>query len=187
MSLSRLLFVLLLLVGSWSGYYLYDKNSQPEKQIAPDKELPIFTGGNLTNTSFNENGVRNYRVYSTHLEYFAQSGETHFYQPIFTVFREGETEEWRITSNQATLSNKNELLMEGDVVVHNLLPDATFTTMKTESLQLELITKDFMTEEDVFLVGPMFETMGHAMKGNFDSHNAELYNSVQGRYEAPKN
>lgn len=187
MSLSRLLFVLMLSVASWSGYYLYDKNSQPDKQVAPDKELPIFTGGNLTNTSFNESGIRNYRVYSTHLEYFAQSGDTEFTLPIFTVFREGDTEEWRITSNQATLNKNNELLMEGNVVVHNLLPNATFTTMKTESLQLELITKDFMTEEDVFLVGPMFETMGHAMRGNFDSHNAELYNSVQGRYEAAKN
>ncbi len=33
------------------------------------------------------------------------------------------------------------------------------------------------------MIGTFFETEGQAMKGNFGTNNATLFNSVQGRYE----
>ena len=50
-------------------------------------------------------------------------------------------------------------------------------------LGIQLDNRDFWADNQVTLVGPQFETVGQAMKGNFAENNAILYKHVQGRYE----
>ena len=63
-------------------------------------------------------------------------------------------------------------------------PEAAFDTMTTDSMTIELTTKDFMTDDVVNLVGPTFETTGVGMKGNFTNQQTTLLENVQGIYEA---
>ncbi|MCG7498149.1 LPS export ABC transporter periplasmic protein LptC [Vibrio sp. Of7-15] len=187
MSLARLLFILLMVVSSWAGYYLFDKQNQEVKQVIPSAEVPVFSGTHLTNTSYTEGGVRNYRIYSRSLDHYSSTGETHFVSPLLTIFREGDVTEWQISSDNAVLDNEHALLMTGNVVIHNLIQGASFESMTTDSLNIQLIEKDFMTDDAVRLFGPQFQTTGQAMRGNFERYEAKLLNKVQGRYEALRN
>ncbi|QSA19732.1 LPS export ABC transporter periplasmic protein LptC, partial [Vibrio furnissii] len=49
MSFSRILYVILFFVASWSAYYLIDKEQSTAIQVAPNFELPMFSGKNLDN------------------------------------------------------------------------------------------------------------------------------------------
>ncbi|SDH31140.1 lipopolysaccharide export system protein LptC [Vibrio xiamenensis] len=183
MSLSRIGYVLLLFVVCWCGYYLIDRQDDYDVQVEPNSELPMFSGQNLINTSYNESGVRSYVITSNHLDHFAKSGDTVFAQPILKVYKEGQTQEWEVTADQGTLNKKHVLILQGHVKAKNLLPDSGFDTLTTQTLSIQLDNRDFWADNQVNLVGPQFETVGQAMKGNFADNNAVLYKHVQGRYE----
>ena len=184
MTLKHLFMAILLMISSWSGYYLYYEYTQNDSQIITDQQVPVFTGRNTSNNNYDESGVRNYQINAKALERFAKTGETNFTTPHLFVFKDGETKEWEIISDVGVLNKKHELYLSGNVIVKNLLPEAAFETMTTDSLTIELTTKDFMTEDVVNLVGPTFETTGVGMKGNFTSQQTTLLKNVQGIYEA---
>ncbi|MGF1752487.1 LPS export ABC transporter periplasmic protein LptC [Vibrio makurazakiensis] len=183
MSLSRILYLILIFICSWSVYYLYDKENARTTQVVPNLELPMFTGKNLDNITFNSDGIRSYKVISTHLEHYATSGDTIFENPILSIYREGEVVEWQVTSKRAVMTEEQVLTLYDDVVAKNLLPNASFDTMTTDRLVIHLVSRDFNSDDPVHLVGPQFENEGQAMIGNFDENNATLFNNVQGRYE----
>ncbi|MDE1334888.1 LPS export ABC transporter periplasmic protein LptC [Vibrio aestuarianus] len=183
MSLSRVLYVILIFTTSWSAYYLLDKEQKPDIQVAPNLELPLFSGKNLDNVSYNEQGIRSYVILSTHLDHYSKSGDTIFQYPILKVFREGTTQEWEITAKRGVLDEEHVLTLYDDVLAKNLLPDSGFDTLSTIKMSIQLDNRDFWADNQVDLVGPQFETTGQAMKGNFAENDAVLYNHVQGRYE----
>ncbi len=183
MSFSRIIYALLFLVSGYSLYYLYSEKAQEAVQVTPDMELPTLSGTNIENITYNEKGVRSYRVASKFLDHYAKSGNTVFEYPALSVFREGSVEEWRITADRGILDSEQVLTLHGNVLAKNLLPGASFDTMATDKLLIHLKNRDFQADSQVLLVGPRFETKGNKMKGNFGENTATLYEKVQGRYE----
>lgn len=183
MSLSRILYLVLIFVCSWSAYYLFDKEGGQTVQVAPNVELPMFSGTKLDNISYNQEGIRSHQIESSHLDHYSKSGDTIFENPILSVFRDGHTIEWQITARRAVMSEEQVLTLYDNVVVKNLLPGASFDTMVTDKFIIDLVSRDFHTETPVQMNGPQFKTEGQAMKGNFDSNTATLFDNVQGRYE----
>jgi len=163
-------------------YYLINQKN-PVKQIEPDTQLPVFSGSKLTNTSYNEQGIRSFVITSELLEHFAESGETHFQQPVLKLYRDGYTLEWQIFAKRAVLSKDNQLMLSQEVRAQNLLPDSGFDTMATDALSIQLDSRDFWSEETVTLKGLQFQTIGQAMKGSFSTNQATLYPKIQGKYE----
>jgi lipopolysaccharide export system protein LptC len=86
-------------------------------------------------------------------------------------------------ARRAVLDEDQTLTLYDNVIVKNLLPEASFDNMTMDKLVVELTSRDFHSESTVRLIGPLFETEGQAMKGNFDSNTATLFETVQGRYE----
>ncbi|AOW81639.1 LPS export ABC transporter periplasmic protein LptC [Vibrio mimicus] len=183
MSLPRIVYILLLFIASWSLYYLLEQEQDSTIQVAPNLELPMFSGENLENISYSEQGIRNYVITSIHLDHYAKSGNTLFRDPILKVYREGTLQEWEITARRGILSKDQVLTLYDDVLAKNLLPDSGFDTLTTSEMSIQLKSRDFWADKPVELRGPQFETHGQSMKGNFADHSAELYNNVQGRYE----
>ena len=183
MSLTRIIYLILLFIASWSAYYLYDKEQSTAIQVAPNLELPVFSGRNLDNISYDQAGIRSYQIESSHLEHYSKSGDTIFENPVLSVFRDGHTIEWQMIARRAVLDEDQTLTLYDNVIVKNLLPEASFDNMTMDKLVVELTSRDFHSESTVRLIGPLFETEGQAMKGNFDSNTATLFETVQGRYE----
>ncbi|MDC0611298.1 LPS export ABC transporter periplasmic protein LptC [Vibrio sp.] len=183
MSLSRVIYILLVFVAAWSGYYLLENERKADIQVAPNLELPTFSGDVLSNTTYDTDGVRSYVITSQHLDYYAKSGNTIFEKPILKVYQDGKIVEWKITAEKGILTKNKVLNLYDNVVANNLLSDSSFDSMKTAKLSIDLVSRDFWTETKVTLLGPLFHTIGQALKGNFADQNALLYNHVQGRYE----
>ena len=183
MSLARIAYILLFFVATWSGYYLYDKEQEFDIQVAPNQELPMFTGRNIENTSYTEQGLRSYIITSVYLENFAENGDIWFDLPVLKVYKDGTIQEWEITADRAKLDSDQILTLYDNVIANNMLDESGFDTMTTSELSIKLTNRDFWADNQVVLIGPQFETEGQAMKGNFADNNAVLYNYVQGRYE----
>ncbi|MGF1725793.1 LPS export ABC transporter periplasmic protein LptC [Photobacterium nomapromontoriensis] len=184
MTLQRLLCALLLMVCAWTGYYLLDKHWQEEIQVAPDTEKPLFTGSVVANTAFNDQGMRSYQIEANYLEHFSKSGNTDFVEPVLWVYREGTETEWRISANTARLDKNQVLQMTGNVRIFNLLPTSAIKVIQTDTLRLDLISKDFDTPDHVIITGDAFVNEGTGMQGNMDRNIATLLKNVKGRYEA---
>jgi len=183
MSFTRLIYLLLIFVVAWCGYYLLTPKSNEVIQVASNKELPMFSGTGLENITYGEDGVRSYIIRSTNLEHYSKSGDTIFKSPILMVYREGSVIEWKVTATRAVLDEDRVLTLYDNVLMKNLLPDASFDTMATDKLVINLTNRDFKADQQVMLVGPQFETTGGAMQGNLKAHTATLTDEVQGRYE----
>lgn len=183
MSFTRILYILILFIAAWSGYYLLDKGQDTAIQVSPNLELPMFSGHSLDNVSYNQQGVRSYVITSQHLDYYAKSGNTTFDAPVLKVFLDGTTQEWELTAKRGILTKEQVLILYDEVIARNLLTDSGFEQLNTSKLSVQLESRDFWADSQVELIGPQFKTLGQAMKGNLSDHSAVLYNHVQGRYE----
>ena len=170
-------------VVAWCGYYLLTPKGNEDIQVAPNLELPMFSGTGLENITYGEDGVRSYIIRSTNLDHYAKSGDTIFNNPTLMVYREGSVIEWKVTATRAVLDEDQVLTLYDKVLMQNLLPGASFDTMATDKLVINLTNRDFKADQQVMLVGPQFETTGGAMQGNLKQHTATLTDEVQGRYE----
>lgn len=179
-------FCLLLLIGlcSYLGYYLFSQYYwKKDIQIAPNLEKPLFTAENVSSSSYSNEGIRSYKLNSIHLEYYEKLDETHFNEPILWTYKNGIAQEWQVSSNFAVLKGDNILNMIGQVKILNLLPDAQIKTVNTERLTLNLTTQDFWSETDTDILGVGFQSNGKRVKGNFGSHQMELIEQVNSKYE----
>ncbi|MBU2897131.1 LPS export ABC transporter periplasmic protein LptC [Vibrio hepatarius] len=183
MSFSRIGYLILVFVISWSTYYLLERSQGYDIQVEPSTELPMFSGESLINTSYNEQGIRSYVITSVKLDHYSKSGDTIFDHPVLKVYKEGTTQEWQVTAERGVLDKDHVLTLYENVLAKNLLPESGFDTMSTDILNIQLDNRDFWADNQVTLIGPQFETVGQAMKGNFAENNATLYNNVKSRYE----
>ncbi len=183
MTLARFFYLCLFLLAAGSGYYLFDKEQPSVIQVAPNVELPMFSGKRLENVTYNQQGVRNYVITSQQLDFYAESGHTTFDYPVLKVYRNGSTQEWQLSAKRGILTKQQILILYDDVVAYNLLTDSSFEKLTTNKMSIQLDNRDFWADSQITLIGPQFETRGQAMKGNLSDHSAILYNRVQGRYE----
>ena len=79
------------------------------------------------------------------------------------------------------------LIMTGDILIHNLLPNAQLKVITTNKVTLNLATRDFWTDSETHISGINFTTRGNRAKGNFGSHTAELLEKVETVYESKIN
>ncbi|MGF1775230.1 LPS export ABC transporter periplasmic protein LptC [Vibrio nomapromontoriensis] len=183
MSLSRTLYTLLFIISLGCAYYLYTKEDTGVIQVAPNIELPAFSGKDLLNTSYSDNGVRSYSISSVYLEHFSKKGDTVFDRPVLKIYAQGTTQEWEISAATAILDKQDVLTLYDDVIARNLLDDSGFDTLSTDQMSIQLDNRDFWADTNVLMLGPQFETRGDAMKGNFADNLAELYKKVNSKYE----
>ncbi len=142
MSFTRLIYLLLIFVVAWCGYYLMTPKGNEDIQVAPNLELPMFSGTGLENITYGEDGVRSYIIRSTNLDHYAKSGDTIFKSPTLMVYREGSVVEWKVTATKAVLDEDHILTLYDKVLMQNLLPGASFDTMATDKLVINLTNRD---------------------------------------------
>ncbi|MCD9464344.1 LPS export ABC transporter periplasmic protein LptC [Photobacterium phosphoreum] len=187
MTFKKLFYVLVVIICAWLSYYLLEQHWRQDVQVTPNDEKPMFIGNNVSNTSFDLKGTRQYQLDADHLEHFNVSGLTTFTKPVLWVFKQGQNAEWRISANSAKLEQDKILHLQGNVRIFNLLPDSDIQVIKTNNLRLNLVNKDFDTDDHVTINGPAFQNQGDGMKGNMSRNVATLLKNVKGRYEPTKN
>lgn len=185
MSLKFLSGMALIAISAYCGYTLLEKHYwQPKSdQIAPDLALPLFTAKQIKTTNFSENGIRNHLLSAELVEYIRQKDETYFEHPKLITFENGTKEAWQIFADEAVLKDKSLLIMQGNVKIFNLLPNAQIKIVKTDALSLNLINQDFWSTHPTTIEGVQIYSSGEQLKGNFSDHQIELLGNTQSHYE----
>ncbi|WP_087016672.1 LPS export ABC transporter periplasmic protein LptC [Thaumasiovibrio subtropicus] len=180
----RLSIFVLLVIIIVSGSYLFSVYNEPDEQVEPDKELPIFTGNGIASTTFSEAGMPMYRIEAQTLNYYANTNETTFDDPVVWIYQNGLTVEWRISASRATLTKTHTLQMDGNVRIFNLLPESDVELIKSDDLLLTFTDSKFTSDSEIEVTGKGFQNRGIGIVGSFKDYNATLLNDVKGRYES---
>jgi lipopolysaccharide export system protein LptC len=181
--LRRFYMLILILICILGGMYLSQGYFQPEVQVKLDSSVPIISSKSVIMDSYNAEGILNFKINAKTLDFYEDSGETHFQSPVLVLFKDGKISDWQIKSNLATLTKDQILVLTEDVLISSLSPDNALKNIYTEYLVIDLATQDFSGDRPVLIQGVNFESQGDTIKGNLGQQVATLKGKVKSKYE----
>ncbi|WP_437887865.1 LPS export ABC transporter periplasmic protein LptC [Phytobacter sp. V91] len=173
--------MLALLVLVLIGVNLADRE-QPAP-VNTNNSDPTYKSEHTDTVVYSPEGALNYRLIAQHVEYFSTDAVTWFTQPVLTTFDKDKTPGWSIKADKAKLTNDRMLYLYGNVEVNALTADAQLRKITTDNAQINLVTQDVTSDDQVTLYGTTFNSTGLKMRGNLRSKTAELIEKVRSSYE----
>ncbi|XTZ38883.1 LPS export ABC transporter periplasmic protein LptC [Salmonella enterica] len=155
------------------------------EQTATNNADPTYTSKHTDTVVYSPDGALNYRLIAQNVEYFSADGISWFAQPVLTTFDQEKVPTWSIKSDKAKLTEDRMLYLYGHVEVNALTADAQLRKITTDNAQINLVTQDVTSNDQVTLYGTTFKSTGLKMRGNLRSKNAELIEKVRSSYEIP--
>ncbi|WP_342323379.1 LPS export ABC transporter periplasmic protein LptC [Kosakonia sp. BYX6] len=155
---------------------------EPE-QAATNSADPTYKSKHTDTVVYSPEGALNYRLIAQNVEYFSAEGISWFAQPVLTTFDQDKVPTWSIKSDKAKLTEDRMLYLYGHVEVNALTADAQLRKITTDNAQINLVTQDVTSNDQVTLYGTTFNSTGLKMRGNLRSKNAELIEKVRSSYE----
>ncbi|MBP2168493.1 lipopolysaccharide export system protein LptC [Erwinia toletana] len=163
------------------GWTLTGNDDQP--QVTTNNHEPTYTSANSSTVVYNPLGGLNYKLVSDKVTYFAEDGVSWFDNPIMTTYDDNKVPTWSVRSDKAKLTNDRKLFLYGHVEVNSLTQDSQLERIKTDNAQVNLVTQDVTSEDQVTLYGSSFNSTGMKMRGNLRTKTAELLEKVKTSYE----
>ncbi|MFB6421766.1 MAG: LPS export ABC transporter periplasmic protein LptC [Candidatus Malihini olakiniferum] len=180
--IKRFLALLALIVLIPTIWKMIDKNKKLQTKIQ-GKTAPIYISDEITTCMYNLQGGLNYRLVAQKVEYFNEEQLACFTSPIATLFNEQNIATWSVQSNYAKLIKDKILFLSGHVEFNSLTNDSQLWQIKTDNAQVNLVTQDIASDDEVMLYGDKFLSDGMKMRGNFRKKTAELIEKVKTSYE----
>lgn len=178
--------LLLLISGSLAAIYLLLDNNTELATSNTTTAKPIIYSSNVINSSFTKDGKLNYRLAAEQIEFAIETNQTTFTAPILTVFHNGIKKEWLVTANKAILSKSRYIKLSGNVTLRNLNQSLLFNNITTETLDLDLESKDFSTLKPIVLSGENILSSGTGLKGNLKKKAVKILEKVKTKYAISK-
>ncbi|MGG7448637.1 LPS export ABC transporter periplasmic protein LptC [Kosakonia oryzendophytica] len=153
------------------------------EQITTSSTDPTYKSQHTDSLVYSPEGALNYRLVAQNVEYFSADGVSWFAQPLLTTFDKDKIPTWSIKADKAKLTDDRMLYLYGHVEVNALTADAQLRKITTDNAQINLVTQDVTSDDQVTLYGTTFNSTGLKMRGNLRSKNAELIEKVRSFYE----
>ena len=163
------------------GVNLVDKDTVPPQTVNSNE--PTYKSEHSTTLAYSPEGALNYRLVAEHVEYFSDTAVSWFTNPVMTQYDENKVATWSLRADRAKLTNDRMLYLYGNVVLTALTPDSQLRKITTDNAQVNLVTQDVASDDQVTLYGTSFNSTGLKMRGNLRSKNAELIEKVRTSYE----
>jgi lipopolysaccharide export system protein LptC len=176
---------LALIVLALIGWNLSGFNQQATQIVADDNE-PSSQSQHTVTMVFNPIGQLNYKLVAENVQHFSAQELTWFTRPVMTLFGDNAVATWSVRADRARLTDDKMLYLYGHVEVDSLTPDTQLQKIKTDSAQVNLITQDVSSDDEVTLFGVGFISNGMKMRGNLRDKTAELIEKVKTSYEIQK-
>ncbi len=173
--------LLALIVLVLIGVNLADRESA--SPVTTNSSDPTYKSEHTDTVVYSPEGALNYRLIAQHVEYFSVEAITWFTQPVLTTFDKDKIPGWSIKADKAKLTNDRMLYLYGHVEVNSLTADSQLRKITTDNAQINLVTQDVASDDQVTLYGTTFNSTGLKMRGNLRSKNAELIEKVRSSYE----
>ncbi|MEO3741074.1 LPS export ABC transporter periplasmic protein LptC [Kosakonia sp. WA-90] len=153
------------------------------EQVTTSSADPTYKSQHTDSLVYSPEGALNYRLVAQNVEYFSADGVSWFAQPLLTTFDKDKIPTWSIKADKAKLTDDRMLYLYGHVEVNALTADAQLRKITTDNAQINLVTQDVTSDDQVTLYGTTFNSTGLKMRGNLRSKNAELIEKVRSFYE----
>ena len=157
-----------------------DENQGPQET---NNQEPTYTSANSSTVVYTPAGRLSYKLVSDKVTYFSTDEISWFDNPLMTTYDENKIPAWSVRADKAKLTKDRMLYLYGHVEVNSLTKDAQLERIKTDNAQVNLVTQDVQSDDQVTLYGRGFNSTGMKMRGNLRTKTAELIEKVKTNYE----
>ncbi|WP_192458336.1 LPS export ABC transporter periplasmic protein LptC [Musicola keenii] len=164
------------------GLNLTDRQANTGPAEVPSTD-PAYTMQKNITVVYDPTGKLSYKLVAESAEHYNADQSSRFTLPVATMFNELGVATWSVRSDRATLTKDRMLYLYGHVEVNSLTTDSQLERIKTDNAQVNLITQDVSSDDEVTLYGTNFTSNGLKMRGNLRSKTAELIDKVKSYYE----
>ena len=164
------------------GWNLTNQESSSPAVVADDQS-PTYTTASTHTVVYNPEGGLAYTLDSAKVAYFDTARVSWFDNPVMTTFDPQKAPAWSVKADKAKLTQNRMLYLYGHVEVRALSPNAKIERMTTDNAQVNLVTQDVTSDDQVTLYGQDFHSTGMKMRGNLRAKTAELIEKVKTYYE----
>lgn len=167
------------------GWTLSDSiNKAPA--VAVNNQDPTYQSQHTITVVYDPTGKLNYRLVSDEVKYYTADQLSWFTNPVVTMYDQNTVATWTVRSDRAKLTNDKMLYLYGHVQVDSLTPATSqLQKIRTDNAQVNLVTQDVASDDEVYLYGTGFTSNGMKMRGNLRNKTAELIEKVNTNYEMP--
>ncbi|AJI96241.1 LPS export ABC transporter periplasmic protein LptC [Yersinia ruckeri] len=177
--------ILALIALSLIGWNYSGFNHQDQKVLVDDNE-PTYQSQHTVTVVYNPVGKLNYKLVAEDVKNYTTKEVTWFTKPVMTMFDENAVATWSVRADRAKLTDDRMLFLYGNVEVNSLTTTSQLQKIKTDNAQVNLITQDISSDDEVTLYGIGFTSNGMKMRGNLRNKTAELIEKVNTYYEIQK-
>lgn len=164
------------------GWNLTNQDEERAPTTGSDSE-PTYTSAQSNTVVYNPEGALAYKLVSEKVTYFAADEISWFDKPVMTTYDENKVPTWSVRADKAKLTKDRMLYLYGHVEVNTLTQDSQLQRIKTDNAQVNLVSQDVTSDDQVTLFGRGFNSTGMKMRGNLRTKNAELIEKVKTYYE----
>ncbi|WP_431224865.1 LPS export ABC transporter periplasmic protein LptC [Serratia sp. L9] len=174
--------VLMVIVLALIGWNMTDFGDD-DSSVPINNEDPTYQSQHTVTIVYSPTGKLNYKLVAEEVKYYAADELSWFTQPVMTLFDENAVATWSVRADRAKLTKDRMLYLYGHVEVNSLTTTSQLEKIKTENAQVNLITQDVSSDDEVTLFGTNFTSNGMKMRGNLRNKTAELIDKVKTNYE----
>ncbi len=178
-----LLGLLVLILIGWTVSDTADK--KPTAVL--NTQDPTYQSQHNVTIVYDPTGKLNYRLVSEQVKYYTADLVSWFTNPVVTMYDpDTSVATWTIRSDRAKLTNDRMLYLYGHVQVDSLTPETSqLQRIRTDNAQVNLVTQDVASDDEVYIYGTGFTSNGMRMRGNLRNKTAQLIEKVNTNYEIP--
>ncbi|HGM5490874.1 TPA: LPS export ABC transporter periplasmic protein LptC [Serratia fonticola] len=151
--------------------------------VPVNNEDPTYQSQHTVTVVYNPAGQLSYKLVAEEVKYYTADELSWFTQPVMTLFDENAVATWSIRADRAKLTKNRMLYLYGHVEVNSLTTTSQLEKIKTDNAQINLVTQDVSSDDEVTLFGTNFTSNGMKMRGNLRNKTAELIDKVKTNYE----
>lgn len=176
--------ILLVIVLALIGWNMTDVNHD-NGAIPVNNQMPTYQSQHTVTVVYNPTGKLSYKLVAEEVNHYTEGEVTWFTQPVMTLFDTNALATWSVRADRAKLTKDRMLYLYGNVEVNSLTTTSQLEKIKTDNAQINLITQDVSSDDEVTLFGASFTSNGMRMRGNLREKTAELIDKVKTNYEIP--
>ncbi|MWP62848.1 LPS export ABC transporter periplasmic protein LptC [Gilliamella sp. Pas-s25] len=173
----------LLLIVVIGVYYNYQKGDGAVSQSTQDvSDKPIYQSDNMLTDIYDLSGELVYKIESSNVRHYDNSGNTEFDLPSFTIYDQQHIAIWHIKAKQATLTSDKLLYLYHDVQLDNLTQESQLKQVKTDNAAVDLTSQLVTSKDPVIINGVGFYSTGIGLAGDLHAKTANILENVKTYY-----
>ncbi|QIQ22324.1 LPS export ABC transporter periplasmic protein LptC [Zophobihabitans entericus] len=176
------IYIILIVLAISIYYYQTGPDAVDYDPSLSASEAPTYQSNDMLTVVYDPSGDLLYKIVATKVQYFENTGETHFENPNVTLYDKEKSASWNAKSNTAILTKNRILYLYEQVEFNNLTPNAQLERISMDNAKVNLITQIITSEDEVKIQGPGFYSTGDKLRGNLREKTANLLENVKTYY-----